>query len=69
MRYGKKKSSLIRVGQRQMRKAYPSCPGYIQVSAWSQGKSEFRELSPFFLGPLILDGIQAEKLRERLAIF
>lgn len=60
----KKVPALIRVGQRQMRKSYPSCPGYVQISAWSQGKSEFRDLSPFFLGPLVLDGLSAENFEN-----
>lgn len=57
-------SCLIRVGQRQMRKCYPSADGFVQIPAWSGGKSEFRELSPFFLGPFELDGIMTENFEN-----
>lgn len=54
----------IRVGQCQMMKKYPSALGFQEISAWSRGKSEFRPLSPFFLGPLVLDGEQSENFEN-----
>ncbi len=43
----------FRIGQQGLRKAYPSHERYIQIPAWSRGKGDFKELSPFFLGPII----------------
>lgn len=57
-------AGMIRIGQRQMRKSYPSCPGYTQIPAWSGGKGEFKQLSPFTLGPLVIDGVVAENFEN-----
>jgi hypothetical protein len=55
---------MIRVGQRQMRKAYPQATGYIQIAAWSGGKKPYNDLSPFFLGPLQLDQLTAQNFEN-----
>jgi len=50
-------TDLIRVGQRKMRKSYPSSTGFLQIPAWSGGKGIYSQLSPFYLGPIKYDGI------------
>lgn len=55
----------IRVGQQRMRKSYPSFPGFMQIPAWSRGKGIYKELSPFFLGPVTAtDGLVANNLEN-----
>lgn len=64
--------STIRVGQRQMRKSYPSAPDYVQIPAWSKGKGIYKELSPFYLGPIEYDGQTAltfENLWQYLKVY
>jgi hypothetical protein len=52
--------TLIRVGQSQMRKSYPTAQGFLQIPAWSRGKGIYRQLSPFFLGPIDYDGLSVK---------
>lgn len=42
----------IRIGQTRKGSSYPSYPGYETIPAWSRGKIPWKNLSPFFIGPV-----------------
>lgn len=42
----------LRVGQTRRGTTYPQAPGYTTIPAWSRGNGEYKELSPFYLGPI-----------------
>src|SRR6185312_10490955 len=48
--------------QRVMRKSYPSVEGFDNYPVWSGGQGEWKNLSPFFLGPSHIDGLVANNL-------
>lgn len=48
----KKKIGKIRVAQKTRTSAYPKKDGYEVLPIWSRGKKPWKELSPFYLGPV-----------------
>ncbi len=45
----------IRVGGQGRGVSYPSKVGFEQIPAWSRGSKPWKNLSPFFMGPVIFD--------------
>lgn len=43
------KMGRIRIAQQAKGRSYPSVPGFENIPAWSRGKGEWKELSPFFI--------------------
>lgn len=43
----------IRIGQTQRTLSYPEFPGFEVIPAFSRGKKPWKELSPFFIGPVV----------------
>src|SRR5579885_926566 len=42
----------IRIGQTARATSYPNFPGFEIIPAWSKGRSPWKNLSPFYLGPV-----------------
>ena len=59
-----KMSGSIRVGQARRAHSYPSAEGFTQIAAWSRGKLPYTNLSPFLLGPLLVDGLQSQNFEN-----
>jgi hypothetical protein len=57
----------IRIGQQNRAKPYPKYDGFEEIAAWSRGKQPWKQLSPFFLGPVKF--INAEGGLEEAQIF
>lgn len=42
----------IRIGQQARATSYPTYPGFEIIPAWSRGKAPWKNLSPFYMGPV-----------------
>ena len=60
----------IRIAQQARGHGYPQVAGFENIPAWSRGKGEWKELSPFYLrfagGEIFEDFYQAHKVWERV---